>query len=126
MRCEAARKYLYLASMPDSDNVELPIQVEVAQARAHVVCCIACQEFFGSEQRLKAFLKARVPQEKVSAALREQILARIAQERNRSAKPGWFGTISRKSLTLALSGLLVLTIMAGGLWLSKKHSSSVP
>lgn len=119
MQCGTARKYLYGL---DKQTVAISAGDEVAQARAHVAGCAACQEFFAAEERLKAFLKTRAQREKSSATLREQVLNRIALEREKSVGLSrWFGQMSRRSVTLALLGLLLIIAFMGSLWLKQRQ-----
>jgi anti-sigma factor RsiW len=126
MQCGAARKYLYSLETPDSGAEALPASAEVAEARAHVAGCAACQEFFAAEQRLSAFLRARAPREKPSATLREQVLARIAEERKPA--PGasrGFGQPHR-AMVLSLVGVLIISALLVGLWLSQRRARVTP
>ncbi len=120
MQCGAARKYLYRF-----EGAALPTPADVAQAKAHVARCAACQEFFAAEERLIVFLRERAPREKASAALRERAFARIAQEREHSAKVShWFERVRRRRSALALAGLLMITVLIGGLWLSARRDQA--
>jgi anti-sigma factor RsiW len=73
------------------------------------------------------FLQTRAPREKASAALRERVLARIAEERERSTgnsgKRAHSLRLSRhRSLILGLAALLALSVIAGGLWLIERRA----
>src|SRR6266849_1897470 len=127
MQCGAARKHLYLLHDSGSEGMAFPKQAEAAQAEAHVSHCQACQEFFGSEERLKELLRTRAPRQRVSAALRERILCENSRERKQSARGSrWFRELLRSRIALPLAGLLVLAVLAGSVWLINNRSSAVP
>src|SRR5262245_33476443 len=122
MQCDIARKHLYLQQRPDAEGMVFPISAEASQAKAHLAHCAACREFFAAEERLKVFLRARAPKEKASAALRERVLARVAQERERLIENSgggarWSGFPRRRILGLGLVALLIVSLILGGLWL---------
>jgi len=115
MTCGAARKFVYLSNEERSGGP--PSSEEVSQARAHLASCEACREFFASEERLRALVKARAPREIGSAALREKLLGIIAEERSRSASsPGGRGFLLRRPFVSALAALIVAAA-AGGIYL---------
>jgi predicted anti-sigma-YlaC factor YlaD len=127
MQCDVARKHLYLRQRSDAEDAVFPISADVTQAKTHLTHCGACREFFAAEERLRVFLQTRAPREKASAALRERVLARIAEERERSTgnsgKRARSLRLSRhRSLILGLAGLLALSVIAGGLWLIERRA----
>jgi anti-sigma factor RsiW len=121
MQCGVARKYLYPLESSGAEPPAFPAPPEVTEARAHVVDCAACREFFAAERRLKVFLSQRTPRARASAALRENLLAGIAEERERSARSSHgFGRTGQRRPVLALVGLLALSALISGLWLSRR------
>jgi len=127
MQCGAVRKYLYHQDGKGSDGAGFPTPVEVAQAHVHVARCAACQEFFAAEERLTGFLRSRAPREKASAVLRERVLTRIAQERERSANVWrWLERMRRRDVALALVGLLATAALMAGLWLTQRRAQVTP
>lgn len=130
MQCDVARKQLYLQQWPpeyDAEGSVFQISADVTQAKAHLTHCDACRRFFAAEERLRVFLQTRAPREKASAALREGVLARIAQERKRSTGNSgrgarWFGLLRHQRLILGLSTLLALSVIASGLWLIERRA----
>jgi len=120
MKCGTARKQLYLLRQPSAASIVSPVEAEVAQAEAHVAGCAACQEFFAAEERLKALLRTRAPREKASATLREQVFSRIGE---RPARPShWLRPLRRRNLALAVTGLMIVVLLAVGLWFSHRRT----
>ncbi len=116
MKCGAARKFLYLSNEERLGGP--PSSAEVAQATAHLASCAACQEFFDSEKRLRALVKARAPREIASAALHEKVLSRIAEERSRSISAhSGRGVLLRRPIIWALAALILVGAAAGGIYL---------
>ncbi len=127
MECKAARKYLYGLETPDAAGETPPLRAEIAEARAHVARCFACQDFFASERRLASFLCARAAREKASATLREQVLAKIAQERARATRVSYgFAWMRRRMLTLTCVSFLGVVVLLGGLWLNHRRARMAP
>lgn len=127
MQCDIARKHLYLQQRPEAEGTVFPISAEASQAIAHLTHCADCREFFAAEERLRAFLQTRAPREKAPAALRERLLARVAEERelytgNSRGEARWFGPLGHRGLILGLAALLVITLAAGSLWLIERRA----
>ncbi|MBI1748842.1 MAG: hypothetical protein HYR55_19990 [Acidobacteria bacterium] len=127
MQCGAARKHLYGWEAPSYAEESRLVPAEVAEARAHVAGCAACQEFFAAERRLTDFVRARAPQEKASATLRQRVLARIAEARRpATSMPYGLGQLRRRNWMLAMIGSLVVSVMLGGVWLSQRPARITP
>lgn len=126
MQCGAARKFLYLSNR--GSPAEPPSPEDVAQARAHVAICAACREFLASEECLRALVKARSPKEGASAALRETVLTRIAEERARALPADSRRAVAgfRGPLAWALAALLLACGIVGGLWLVGYRNQVAP
>src|SRR5262249_52355123 len=128
MQCGEARKHLYLLCLarparPGPESAVFPLAAEAAQAEAHLSHCADCREFLAAEERMKKLVQTRVPRESVSAILREQVFARIAQERERSAKASrGSGRLHRKGLALALLSFVLTVALAGGFWLKGRNA----
>lgn len=113
MQCGAARRCLY--AMDRGSPVGPAPPEEVLRAREHVAACTACRDFFAAEEQLQSLIRARLPQETAPAALREKVLAMIAEERGPRtprARRSFRGSLRR-----ALGALGLVAVLAGGIWL---------
>lgn len=126
MQCGEAKKHLYLlrlARQPGAESAVFPRAAEAAQAEAHLSHCPDCREFLAAEERMKNLVQTYAPRESISATLREQILSRIAQERERSAKAArGSGRLHRKWMALALLSFVLIVALAGGFWLKGRNA----
>jgi anti-sigma factor RsiW len=122
MKCGAARKHLYLLREPTSEEISYPIQAEAAQAESHLENCHACQEFFAAEERLRTFLKTRVPKEKASSSLREGLLAQITQERERAKMASRrFNLFGRRNAIFVWVGILLVAAVFVAYWFNERR-----
>lgn len=126
MQCGEAKKHLYLlrlARQSGSEPAVFPRAAEALQAEAHLSHCPDCREFLAAEERMKKLVQTHAPRESASATLREQVFARIAQERERSVKAArWRGLLRRRSLALALLSFVLIVALVGGLWLKGRRT----
>jgi len=123
MRCGQARKRLYLNERHGSEGIVFPVEAEVAQAEEHVAKCPQCQEFFGSEKRLKELLISRLPRESAPPGLRESVAIMLDEERRLNVNPprsSW--NKARRRLAVAVALAAVVTV-AAAMWLSRLHLS---
>ncbi len=125
MHCGEAKKHLYLSRLarPGLESVVFPLAAEAAQAEAHLSHCTDCQEFLAAEEQMKKLVQTHAPRESVSATLREQVFARIAQERERSANASrGSGRLRHRGLALALVGFVLIAALAGGFWFNGQRA----
>lgn len=121
MHCGAARRCLYAMWGSSAGATE-----EVARAREHVAACAACRDFFAAEEEFRSLIRGRVPRETAPAALRERVLALIAEERGAPAPRA--RRSSRGSLRRTVGALGLVAALAGGIWLvqHKNRAPSLP
>tara|TARA_R110002072_G_scaffold303123_1_gene494649 strand:+ start:53637 stop:54455 length:819 start_codon:yes stop_codon:yes gene_type:complete len=126
MDCQTALEFLDCVR-PDSDDLDLP---EMADARAHLESCDACQEAFASMQSFDRAVVEVVQDVDVPAGLRSALLDRSAQKASAAtddtpAGNNESGTLSsgvsrRRMIKAAVSVVSALMIgVAGWLWQSQ-------
>jgi anti-sigma factor RsiW len=121
MQCVQVRKLLYSSQVLHSDK-PAPVEAETKDAVLHLERCTACRQFFAVESELSQALRKRGPREAASSALREQVLSRIAAEREQAKRPSRWRLAHRRAVVLGLLVCLLGSLLTAAFWLRSRHA----
>jgi len=78
MKCQNARKIIYLSEYPKV------VTQEMVEAKRHVNECPECRSFFEQERKFTSLLRENVTKDKVPAELRQRLLKPVSSRRTHS------------------------------------------